>query len=87
MSYWLMVVIFAGVYTDGTQEAYIFKEPHYHSLNECVSAANDPKQIPAFAKKLVTEYGRMMDIQKIVCATQEDVIKTFGAQYGVVEPA
>ncbi len=87
MNYWLMVVIFAGVFADGTQEAYIFQDPHYHSLNECVTAANDPKRIPEFAKKLVTEYGKMMDIQKVVCATQEDVIKTFGAKYAIGEPA
>ena len=87
MSYWLMVVIFAGVSFDGYQEAYVFKDPHFHSLNECVIAANDPKRIPEFAYKLVQEYGRPMDIQKIVCASQEEVIKTFGAQYGVGDPA
>jgi len=87
MKYWLMVVIFSGVYSDGTQEAYVFKDPHFHTLNECVRNANDPKEIPKYAKKLVSEYGRMMEIQKVVCATQEDVIKTFGSKYAIGEPA
>jgi len=87
MNYWLMVVIFAGIDLNGYQEAYVFKDPHFHTLNECVSAANDPKRIPEFAYKLVQEYSRPMDIQKIVCASQEEVVKTFGAQYGVGDPA
>ena len=87
MNYWLMVVIFAGIDVNGYQEAYVFKDPHFHTLNECVSAANDPERIPEFAYKLVQEYSRPMDIQKIVCASQEEVIKTFGAQYCVGDPA
>jgi len=87
MNYWLMVVIFAGVYADGTQEAYVFRDPHFHSVNECINAANDPKEIPKYAKKLVTEYGKMMEIQKVVCASQDEVIKTFGSKYAIGEPA
>ena len=87
MNYWYMVVIFAGVFADGTQEAYVFQEPHYYSVNECVSAANDPDQIPHFAKKLVKEYGKMMDIQKVVCASHKEIIETFGSEYAIGDPA
>ena len=52
MNYWLMVVIFSGVFADGTQEAYIFKDPHYHSLNECVTAANDPNKYQLLQRNL-----------------------------------
>ena len=87
MSYWLMVVIFAGIDLNGYQEAYVFKDPHFHSLNECVLAANNPNEIPKYAKKLVTEYGKMMQIQKVVCASQDEVIKTFGSKYAIGDPA
>ena len=50
MSYWLMVVIFAGIDLNGYQEAYVFKDPHFYSLNECVLAANDPNEIPKYAR-------------------------------------
>lgn len=69
---WFMVVIFSGI-TNGHQDSYVFVDPHYDTVNECIAAANDPKQIPKFAKQLVEAYGKMKEIQKVVCATGEEI--------------
>ena len=72
---WFMVVIFSGI-TNGHQDSYVFVDPNYNTVNECISAANDPKEIPKFAKQLVEAYGEMKDIQKVICATGYEIKAT-----------
>tara|TARA_Y100001972_G_scaffold103825_1_gene130388 strand:- start:395 stop:649 length:255 start_codon:yes stop_codon:yes gene_type:complete len=69
---WLIVVFFAGVYADGTQDSYIFERPSFETKAECMNAATDKKQIDLFVQKLLIDVGRR-DIHKVVCTTENQI--------------
>tara|TARA_R100000081_G_C4801487_1_gene164493 strand:+ start:898 stop:1152 length:255 start_codon:yes stop_codon:yes gene_type:complete len=69
---WLIVVFFVGVYSDGTQDSYIFEKPAFETKDACINAATDKEQINEFVRQLVIDVGHR-DIQKVVCATEEKI--------------
>ena len=54
---WLIVVFFVGVYSDGTQDTYVFQKPSFESLEECMSAATDKQQIGNFVRQILIDVG------------------------------
>ena len=66
---WLIVVFFVGVYSDGTQDTYVFQKPSFESLEECMSAATDKQQI---VQQILIDVG-YKDIHKVVCTTESKI--------------
>ena len=69
---WLIVVFFVGVYSDGTQDTYVFQKPSFESLEECMSAAKDKQQIGSFVRQILIDVG-YKDIHKVVCTTENKI--------------
>ena len=69
---WLIVVFFVGVYSDGTQDTYVFQKPSFESLQECRNAASDKQQIGKFVQQILIDVG-YKDIHKVVCATENKI--------------
>ena len=69
---WLIVVFFVGVYSDGTQDTYVFQKPFFDSLEECMSAATDKQQIGGFVRQILIDVG-YKDIHKVVCTTENKI--------------
>jgi len=72
---WFIVVLFAGVYSDGSQDLYVFKTPTFESRDECIGSITDPQAIPNYVQHLFEEYGTMKRIQAVNCVS-EDVLNS-----------
>ena len=80
---WLIVVVFSGILPNGNVDTYIFTDPSFNTVEECIAAANDPNEIPKYVRRLFFEYGsRARNIQKIVCAQQDDIIEVIEKSRG-----
>jgi len=79
---WLIVVFFAGVYPDGTQDSYIFEKPSFQTKEACVVAANDPVKIRVFVKKIIEDIG-YRDVHKVVCSTEKQIKEILELSKGI----
>ena len=68
----LIVVFFVGVYSDGTQDTYVFQKPSFESLEACMNAATDKQQIGKFVQQILIDVG-YKDIHKVVCTTENKI--------------
>ena len=68
---WFLIVVFAGMSPDGFKDVYVFEEPHYTELQDCINAANDPDMIQVFVQKMVNDYQRVKDIEKVICSPED----------------
>lgn len=76
---WFLIVVFAHMYTDGTQDTYMFTDPVFESKQECLASATDADNIQSFVAQLGTVYGNPLPkIQNVVCVREDklkDVLK------------
>ena len=71
---WFIVAVMSGVYSDGTKDIFIFKQPkdhgHFHTSAMCQKYIGDnPFKL---VKALVREYGDRSP-EKIMCVPEETV--------------
>lgn len=72
---WLVVVVLAGLYGDGSQDVYVFKNQEFNSKEECVAHVQDPENTPAYVQQLMYEYGPNRNIQAVLCGTEQQIEK------------
>ncbi len=68
---WVIVVLFYTIHGD----IYVFTEPTFDTREECIAAVKDTQNVPAYSRKLVLEYGRLLPIQAINCVNETVVNK------------
>lgn len=73
---WFIVVMFYTLHGD----IYIFTEPTFDTREECVASVKDPAKIPAYSRKLVLEYGRLLPIQAINCLEEKQIENLLGQE-------
>ena len=66
---WFLIVFFAA----GHQ--FIFTDPTFESLEECRFSANHPPHIAMYSKKLLQQYGYPQRVDRVACASEEDIKK------------
>ena len=71
---WFIVAVMSGVYTDGTNDVFIFNNPqdhgHFHSSMECKDYVKD--NTISIVKALLNEYGPR-PVQKVLCVPEKNV--------------
>ena len=52
---WLVVVIFSGVLQNGTMETFVFTNPKFNTVEECIVYANNPPDIRNMVRRIYAE--------------------------------
>jgi hypothetical protein len=70
---WFIVAVMLGVYSDGTQDVYIFEQPkqgNLYSAGECKSFVRDN---PLPIMRAIADEFSGRPIQKVICVSEENV--------------
>ena len=62
---WFLIIFFSA----GHQ--FVFYDPTFDSLDECVASANYPPHIAVYGQRLLKEYGKPMPVEKVACIDEE----------------
>tara|TARA_B000000557_G_scaffold216015_1_gene182807 strand:- start:940 stop:1194 length:255 start_codon:yes stop_codon:yes gene_type:complete len=79
---WLVVVIFSGVLQNGTMETFVFTNPRFNTVEECIVYANNPPDIRNMVRRIYAEYNEIKDIHKVVCSTEKQIIEVLRLSVG-----
>ena len=79
---WLVVVIFSGVLQNGTMETFVFTNPRFNTVEECIVYANNPSDIRNMVRRIYAEYNEIKDIHKVVCSTEKQIIEVLRLSVG-----
>ena len=79
---WLVVVIFSGVLQNGTMETFVFTNPRFNTVEECILYANNPPDIQNMVRRIYAEYNEIKDIHKVVCSTEKQIIEVLRLSVG-----
>ena len=73
---WLVIVIFAGVSTEGNKDLYVFTKPTFETATQCQADISDPAIIPILVNKVMKDNG-FRQIEKVVCMEENDFIELY----------
>jgi len=73
---WLIIVIFAGISTEGNRDLYVFTNPTFETEIQCQADITDPAVIPILVNKVIEENG-FRKIDKVVCMEENDFIELY----------
>lgn len=65
---WFIVVIFM---TTDEYPLYAFTNPTFDTREECIASVTNPSHIPAYVGQLITEFGRVPEIDAINCVNED----------------
>ena len=64
---WFLIIFF----TAGHQ--FVFYNPTFDSLDECMWSANYPPHIAVYGKRLLKEYGTPQKVDRVACIDEENL--------------
>ena len=73
---WLVIVIFAGVSTEGNKDLYVFTKPTFETAAQCQADISDPAIIPILVNKVMKDNG-FRQIERVVCMEENNFIELY----------